>query len=176
VESGEEVAFSEFMAARWAVLFRAAYLITGDRHQAEELLQSALAKTYVSWHRIKSKQSADSYVRTTMFNTAASGWRKHRRERLTDSMPEIVSDGGLAQADDRLALWAHIQALPPRMRATLVLRFYEDLTEAQTAAELGCSIGSVKSQTHRALARLREAVGDRFDEQTFSQLNTLGER
>jgi len=176
MDSGEEIPFSEFMAARWAPLFRTAYLITGDRHQAEELLQAALAKTYVKWSRIASKQAADSYVRTTMFNTAASGWRKHRREHLTDSLPEVASDGGLPQTSDRLDLWTHIQELPPRMRATLVLRFYDDLTEAQTAAELGCSVGSVKSQTHRALARLREAMGDRFDDETMTALSTKGER
>lgn len=176
MESGEDIAFSEFMAARWGPLFRTAYLITGDRHQAEELLQTALAKTYVKWARITSKQAADSYVRTTMFNTAASGWRKLRRERLTDTLPDVGTDGGLPQSDDRMALWAHIQELPPRMRATLVLRFYEDLTEAQAAAELGCSIGSVKSQTHRALARLREAMGDRFDDETITALSSKGER
>lgn len=177
MQASDEVAFSDFMAARWSALFRTAYLITGDRHQAEDLLQTAMAKTYVGWDRIVSKQAADAYVRRAMINTAASRWRKHRRERLTDDVPDRGGDGGLAQSDDRMALWRHIKELPPRMRATLVLRFYEDLTEAQTAAELGCSVGSVKSQTHRALGRLRAALGpDALSDRTFAGLAREGEQ
>jgi RNA polymerase sigma-70 factor (sigma-E family) len=171
----DDVVFEDFMAARWAPLFRTAYLITGDRHQAEELLQAALAKTYVGWDRIRDKKAADSYVRTTMLRTAASTWRKRRREHLTDRVPEQSAADAAAGTDSRLALWTHILALPPRMRATLVLRFYEDLTEAQTAAELGCSVGSVKSQTSRALDRLRASLGDDATT-TFAELTHKGDR
>jgi len=171
----EDLSFEEFMAARWAPLFRTAYLIAGDRHQAEELLQSALAKTYVAWDRIRDKKAADGYVRKAMLNTAASKWRKHRREQLTDRPPERVQADPAGGTADRLALWTHILALPPRMRATLVLRFYEDLTEAQTAAELGCSVGSVKSQTSRALDRLRQSWGDDATI-AFAELTQEGDR
>lgn len=173
--SGGELEFSEFMAARWAPLFRTAYLITGDRHQAEEVLQSALAKTYVGWDRIRNKQAADAYVRKAIVQTAASGWRKRRREHLTEKPLDLVDADRTAGTDDRLALWTHILALPPRMRATLVLRYYEDLSEAQTAAELGCSVGSVKSQTSRALERLRAALGDEAGA-AVAHLTTEGDR
>lgn len=177
MQASDDASFSEFMAARWAPLFRTAYLITGDRHQAEDLLQTALAKTYVGWDRIVSKQAADAYVRKAMLNTAATRWRRGSRERLTDEVPDRGGDGGLGLSDDRMALWAHIRALPPRMRATLVLRFFEDLTEAQTAEELGCSVGSVKSQTHRALERLRAAIGDDALSRTdFATITSEGER
>lgn len=175
MESGDELEFSEFMAARWAPLFRTAYLITGDRSQAEEVLQAALAKTYAGWTRLRNKQSADAYVRKAMVHTAASTWRKHRREYLTDEAPERVDADATLRSDDRLALWPQILALPPRMRATLVLRFYEDLTEAQTAAELGCSVGTVKSQTARALDRLRAAF-DGDAGAAFRHLTKEGER
>lgn len=153
-----EVAFSDFMAARWNALFRAAYLITGDAHEAEDLLQSALAKTFVAWKRVRAKEHADAYVRRVMINTAASRWRKRAREMLVDETPDLGHDGVLDSATTQVVLWQRICELPPRMRATLVLRYYEDLTEAETARELGCSVGAVKSQTHHALKRLRTSL------------------
>lgn len=152
--------FSEFMSARWTPLFRTAYLLTGDRHEAEDLLQSALARTCVRWDSIRDKGAADAYVRTAMLHQMSRQWRKRRREVPTDDLPDVGHDGGLDVRADHLALWVEIRRLPPRMRATLVLRYVEDLTEAATAAELGCSVGTVKSQTHHALQRLRAALPD----------------
>jgi RNA polymerase sigma-70 factor (sigma-E family) len=155
-----ELTFSDFMAARWAPLYRTAYLLTGDQHEAEELLQAALAKTCVRWGSIREKAAADAYVRRAMLHQLASRWRRPVRELATDELPDRGHGGGLDVRADHLALWEEIRRLPPRMRATLVLRYVEDLTEAATARELGVSVGSVKSQTHNALKRLRAALPD----------------
>ncbi|MCW2844670.1 MAG: sigE 3 [Nocardioides sp.] len=155
-----EITFSEFMAARWTPLFRTAYLLTGDRHEAEDLLQGALARTCVRWAGIRDKRAADSYVRQAMVHQMSRQWRHRGREVATDDLPDAGHSGGLDVRADHLVLWAEIRRLPPRMRATLVLRYLEDLTEAATARELGCSVGAVKSQTHHALKRLRAALPD----------------
>lgn len=155
----DEVAFSEFMAARWGSLYRTAYLLTGDRHEAEDLLQTALANTYVAWPRIRAREAVDAYVRRAMVNQAGRVWRKRNRATLTDDVPDPGHDGGLAGYAESATLWRAVTELPPRMRAVLVLRYYEDLTEAETAATLGCSVGAVKSQSHHALKRLRSVIG-----------------
>ncbi len=154
------ITFSEFMAARWAPLYRTAYLLTGDRHDAEDLVQAALARTCVRWSSIRDKRAAYAYVRQAMVNQMSRQWKEGRREVVTDDLPELGHHGGLDVRADHLALWAEIRKLPPRMRATLVLRYVEDLTEADAAHALGCSVGSVKSQTHHALRRLRAALPD----------------
>jgi len=153
-----DLEFGEFMAARWAPLYRTAYLLTGNRHDAEDLLQGALARTCARWGSIRDKSAADAYVRRAMVHAAPRGWKRRGRELVTDQPPDSGHHGGLDVRADHLALWAEIRRLPPRMRATLVLRYVEDLTEEATARELGCSVGSVKSQTHRALRRLRDAL------------------
>ncbi len=170
MQVSDELAFGDFMAARWNALFQTAYLITGDRHQAEDLLQSALAKTFVAWKRVKAKEAADAYVRRVMVNTAATRWKRRRHETLVDVAPDPGHDGGMESATTQVVLWERICALPPRMRATLVLRYYEDLTEAETARELGCSVGAVKSQTHHALKRLRDAFGETDDNLAMGEL------
>lgn len=155
-----QIGFSEFMAARWGPLYRTAYLLTGDRHEAEDLLQGALARTCVRWDSIRDKGAADAYVRRAMVHAASRQWGKRGREVVTDEVPDLGHFGGLDVRADHLALWTEIRRLPPRMRATLVLRYVEDLTEAATAHALGCSVGAVKSQTHHALKRLRAALPD----------------
>ena len=155
-----ELTFADFMSARWSSLFRTAYLLTGDRHEAEDLLQTALARTFVRWKGIRDKGAADAYVRRAMLNLASRRWRTRGRELTLERLPEPAHDGGVGSSDARMLLWREIVKLPPRMRAALVLRFYEDLSEAATAAELGCSVGTVKSQTHHALRRLRDALGE----------------
>lgn len=149
--------FEEFMAARWRPLYRTAYLLTGDRHEAEDLLQTALARTCVRWGSIRDKGAADAYVRRAMVNLAQRGWKRRGREVVTETLPDAGHDH-LGVRADHLALWAEVRRLPARMRATVVLRFFEDLSVAETARELGCSEGAVKSQTHHALRRLREAL------------------
>jgi len=157
--TGTELAFEDFMAARWGPLFRTAYLLTGDRHEAEELLQNALARTCVKWAGIRDKGAADAYVRRTMTHLAQRQWGRRGREVSTDLLPETGHDH-LGMRADQLALWEEVRRLPARMRATVVLRFFEDLSVEATAHELGCSEGSVKSQTHHALKRLRAALPD----------------
>jgi RNA polymerase sigma-70 factor (sigma-E family) len=160
VVSDSEPRFADFMAASWARLYRTAYLLTGDPHEAEDLLQTVLAKTCVRWGSIRDKRAAEAYVRRGLAREVQRTWRRRSREVVTDEVPDLGHAGALATRADHLALWQEIRNLPPRMRATLVLRYFEDLTEAQTADALGCSIGSVKSQTHHALVRLRAALPD----------------
>lgn len=160
MSSAGELGFDEFMQARWPALYRTAYLLTGDRHRAEDLLQDALARTCVRWGSIRDKGAADAYVRQAMVRQMSSQWRRRGRELPTEQLPDPGHAGGLDVRADYLDLWAEIRRLPPRMRATLVLRYVEDLTEEATARELGCSVGTVKSQTHHALKRLRAALPD----------------
>ena len=155
-----EISFEVFMAARWAPLYRTAYLLTGDGHQAEELLQGALARTCARWDKIRDKQAASAYVRRAMVHEASRSWGRRGREVPTDALPETGIAGELDVRADHLALWAEIRRLPPRQRVTIVLRFVEDLTEEATARELGVAVGTVKSQTHHALRRLRAALPD----------------
>lgn len=154
------VTFDEFMAARWGPLFRTAYLLTGDRHQAEDLLQDALARTCARWSSIRDKGAADAYVRQAMVRQMTRTWPRRGREVPTEELPDAGHAGGLDVRATHLDLWAEVRRLPPRMRATIVLRYAEDLTAEATAEALGCSVGSVKSQTHHALKRLRAALPD----------------
>jgi RNA polymerase sigma-70 factor (sigma-E family) len=158
MRSADETAFAEFVQGRWAALYRTAYLLTGNRHDAEDLLQTALANTYVGWRRIRDRGATEAYVRRALVNAASRAWRKRSRTVLTDEVPDAGHDGGLTSLADKAELWRAVCELPPRMRATLVLRYYEDLSEMETAAALDCSVGSVKSQTHHALRRLRAAL------------------
>lgn len=157
MERTAPVDFTEFMRARWGTLFRTAYLLTGNRHDAEELLQEALARTCTKWGSIRDKGAAEAYVRRILVHEAGRGWRRRDRERVTDAPPDAGSVGG--DSDQHVDLWRAICALPPRMRAALVLRYYEDLSVGDTALALACSEGAVKSQTHAAVKRLRGALG-----------------
>ena len=155
-----EITFAEFMAARWGPLYRTAYLLAGERHEAEDLLQSALARTCVRWDAIRDKGAADAYVRQAMVRQMSRAWRSGRRVVVVDQVPDTGHLGGLDVRADHLVLWEAVRGLPPRMRATLVLRYVEDLTEEATAHQLGVSVGTVKSQTHHALRRLRASLPD----------------
>ena len=154
--------FSAFVSARWPALVRTAYLLTGNRAAAEDLVQTALAKTYAAWGRIREPEAAEAYVRRTMMTTHLSWWRKHRgRESVVAEAPERDRSGSMDPLETvvaRSTLWPHLVQLPKGQRAVIVLRYYEDLTEAQTAQVLGCSVGTVKSQTSRALRTLRSAM------------------
>jgi RNA polymerase sigma-70 factor (sigma-E family) len=156
----DEAAFTEFVTGRWAALYRTSYLLTGNRHDAEDLLQNALANTYAGWSRIRDRGATEAYVRRALVNAASRGWSKRGRSVPTEDVPDPGHDGGITGLADNAALWRAVCELPPRMRATLVLRYYEDLSEAETAKALDCSLGSVKSQTHHALKRLRAALGE----------------
>ena len=149
--------FSAYLAARQPSLLRTAYLLTGDRHQAEDLVQTAFAKLYLAWDKVQQRDSLDGYVRRILVNEHNSLWRRgwKKREHPSDVMPEqhyhdAYDDGRGA------ALWEVVQTLPKKARAVVVLRYYEQLSEAETAEVLGVSVGTVKSQTNRSLALLRE--------------------
>ncbi|MFE9205336.1 SigE family RNA polymerase sigma factor [Micromonospora sp. NPDC007230] len=155
-----EEEFREFVAARSGALLRTAYLLTGDWATAEDLLQTALTKTYLAWKRLGGIEAIEPYARRVMVNTSTSWWRRRwHGERPTEVLPERAGVDEIEQQLDRDALWRHLQALPARQRAVLVLRFYEDMSEAQTAALLEISPGTVKSQTSRALHTLRRRLG-----------------
>ena len=148
--------FTAYLEARQGRLLRTAYLLTGDQHQAEDLLQTSLAKLYLAWDKVRDRGSVDAYVRRIMVNENNSLWRRawKRREHATDTMPETgvvdVYDDGMGGA-----LWSFVQTLPPKQRSVVVLRYYEQLSEAEIADVLGISVGTVKSQASRALAALR---------------------
>lgn len=157
--SSIEDEFREFVAARSAALLRTAYLLAGDRATAEDLLQTALTKTYLAWKRLGTIEAVEPYARRVLLNTATSWWRRRwHGERPTEVLPERAVPDRTEEHLERDALWRHVKALPVRQRAVLVLRFYEDLSEAQTAALLDISPGTVKSQTSRALATLRRRL------------------
>lgn len=150
-------AFEEFVVARSERLLRTAYLLTRDHALAEDLLQTALAKAWSSWHRIEA--DPESYVRRIIVNTFATWWRRRWNGELpTEELPEpAASNPHLAGPDVAVStdLWDAVGRLPKRQRAVVVLRFYEDMSEAATAELLGVSAGTVKSQTSKALAKLR---------------------
>jgi RNA polymerase sigma-70 factor (sigma-E family) len=156
--STRDADFEAWMTARQPALLRTAYLLTGDAHSAEDLVQSVLAKLYLAWDRIRDREHVDAYARRALINEHRSAWRRpsRRREVVTDRPPER---GVSHEYDDRHdALWAFVCTLPTKQRAVVVLRYYEELSEAETADALGISVGTVKSQASRALAALRERL------------------
>jgi len=161
VKARDHSAFAEFAAARAAALHRAAYLLVGDRQLAQDLVQEALTKTYVAWPRLRETRNAEAYCRKAMTTTAITWFRRRGwdNERPSETVPELGQGYDDASAQ-RLTIWEALLELPVRQRATLVLRFYEDLTEAQTAEVMGCAVGTVKSQVSAALTKLRDRFGD----------------
>lgn len=152
--------FEAYVSASQTRHLRTAFLLTGDQHLAEDLLQTALAKLYLAWHRVASRESLDAYVRRIMVNENTSWHRRawKRRETVVDVVPEHSNPADpYRMFDQRDRLWPLVQRLPARQRAAVVLRYYEDLSERDTAAILNCSVGTVKSQTSRAIATLRTA-------------------
>ena len=150
--------FAEFVGARWSALYRLAYLLTASPTGAEDLLQSSLEKAYVRWSRIGRMEYAEAYVRRMIANTYLSGRRRAWvGEEPYDRMPE-TGDSAEGALLDRAMLWPLVCALPPRQRAVIVLRYYEDLSEADIGAALGCSTGTVKSQSSAAMKTLRRAL------------------
>ena len=149
--------FREFVVARSPALLRTAYLITGNRPDAEDLLQTSLARTYLAWGRIREREAREAYVRRVMANTSTSIWRRKRVTQVPlDSAPDLARPDGTEARDLHDALWQALAGLPRRARAMVVLRYYEDMSEAEVAAVLQVSVGTVKSTVSRALARLRE--------------------
>lgn len=152
--------FAELYQHAWPRLLRSAYGITGDRQLAEDAVQVAFAKAYASWSRVRRADDPVAYLRMMAVNAALANARKasNRRERPTDQLPERRVDAGADRVVERQGLWAAVTALPPRQRAVVVLRYYEDLSEAEIAQVLGCAPGTVKSQASAALKTLRSHV------------------
>jgi len=158
----EAVGFDDFVALRSDSLLRTAYLLTHDHALAEDLLQTALTKAWGAWRRIDGNHEA--YVRRILVTTYSTWWRrKWRGETPAELLPEPThpngrdgdAAGSTAASDSRIDLWTALGRLPRKQRAVVVLRYYEGLTEAEAAAVLGCAVGTVKSQTSRALTKLR---------------------
>ncbi|SBT51128.1 SigE family RNA polymerase sigma factor [Micromonospora narathiwatensis] len=160
MDEDDRARLAEFVAGRTPALMRVAYLLTGDRHAAEDLFQSALAKTIPKWRTLR-HTDPEGYLRTVMYREQVSWWRRLRRRRET----ALTGDGPIQPdpsggTDVRLAMRAALRRLPPAQRTVLVLRYYEDLPEARVAEVLGCTIGTVRSRTHRAVTRLRQLLPD----------------
>ena len=155
--------FREFMHGRWPAMVRLAYALTGDQGHAEDVAQAAFARAYASWPKVRRTGNPEAYVRRIVVNENRNRFRKQRvAERLTDVPPEPGPRTGATDAtsqyDERSALMAALRRLGPRQRAVVVLRYWLGLTEAEAAAELNCSVGTVKSQASRALATLRQSA------------------
>ncbi|GAA3078320.1 SigE family RNA polymerase sigma factor [Streptosporangium carneum] len=148
--------FTDFVAVRGSALYRYGYVLTGNAEDAADLTQEALMRLGDAWSRIRKKDDPEGYVRTTMARLHISLWRRLRRERLVAAVPEA------AYTDDHLGgdtgLWNELKTLPPKQRAVLVLRYYEDLSDQEIAELLGISRGTVRSQAARALDKLRVRV------------------
>ena len=157
--------FQAFVIGRWPRLMRTAFLLTGEQHAAEDLVQSTLEQVYVAWRRVGSADEPEAYVRRVMINAHARRHRRRLREFLApkddSGLAHEQPDTGdrIAQADDRNALLTALAELPARQREAVVLRYWEDLTETQTAEAMGCSVGAVKSNAAKGIAKLRAIPG-----------------
>jgi RNA polymerase sigma-70 factor (sigma-E family) len=148
--------FRDYVQTRRGALVRTAYLLTGNAADAEDLVQSALAKTYLAWDRIEDPAALDGYVRRALVNTHISGWRRRRiKEYPTDDLPDQAVADHATSSDLQETIRQAVDRLPQRMRATIKLRYYNDMTEAEVAEALGVSLGTVKSTVARAVAKLR---------------------
>lgn len=151
--------FREFMHGRWPAMVRLAYALTGDPGHAEDIAQVAFAKAYAAWPRVSRTGNPDAYVRKIVVNENRNRFRKQRvPEHLTDIPPEQAGRAEDRDVADHSALISALRALGPRQRAVIVLRYWLDLSEAEVAATLDCSVGTVKSQASRALAALRKSA------------------
>ncbi len=154
--------FVEFVTTCSERLLRAAYLLTGDAHRAEEAAQSALVRTYAKWSRVR-REDAYAYTRRIMVNQLIDEWRRPWREYAAPQLPDHLGDPSGDPADEVVArrwVLAALATLTPRERAIVVLRYYFELSEVDTAAELDVSVGTIKSTASRALAKLRITVGE----------------
>jgi RNA polymerase sigma-70 factor (sigma-E family) len=157
--------FETFFRMRSPALLRTAYLLTGDRQLAEDLVQEPLARTYRAWHKLAADGNPEAYTRRIMYHLQVSRWRRRRvTEIRTDHLPEQGTQRDEAgEAVNRLALRRALATLPARQRAAVILRYFEDRSEAETAEILGCRVGTVKSHLSRAVAALRAQLPNLFD-------------
>jgi RNA polymerase sigma-70 factor (sigma-E family) len=167
--------FDAFMTASWSSLFRAAMLMTGDFHAAEDLLQASMAKVYRAWPRVSRVDHPRAYARTVMTNEAIS-WSRRRSssERPVDHWPDQATPGHEDRVAETEQVRRLLQLLSPRQRAVVVLRYYEDMSEVEIAAALGMSQGSVKSHAHHALRMLERLVTAEGDADHDVDVETKG--
>ncbi len=152
-------AFDEYVRTRGQRLIRTAYLLVGDAHAAEDLVQNALASALVSWRRLRDVADMDAYMYTALVHARSRSWRRRWHGEIpSERLPESPTVDETARLDRYDELLAALRELPAGQREAVVLRYFEDLTEAQTAQLLRCSVGTVKSQTSRGLAKLRLAL------------------
>ena len=158
MSAGDRVAFGEYVRSRSQALLRAAQAMTGNRADAEDLLQATLVKAYQSWDRIDDQAALDTYVRRVMVEHPHLGWRRRRVDEYpTDELPDSPSaEDATRDSDLHDVVQRAIDRLPRQMRAAVMLRFYDDMTEPEVAAALGVSVGTVKSTVARAVAKLRK--------------------
>ncbi|WP_049571339.1 SigE family RNA polymerase sigma factor [Nonomuraea sp. SBT364] len=160
MDPGFEADFRQFVVDRSGALFRTAYLLTGDRHAAEDLVQSALTKTAAKWRGLRDPAAVEGYVRRAMYHEQVSWWRRRSRvaEVSTGRLPDQAADGHADAVDLRMVMRAALSRLTPRQRTMLVLRYFEDLSETEIARVLGVRVGSVRSQIYRSLERLKKTA------------------
>jgi RNA polymerase sigma-70 factor (sigma-E family) len=157
--------FQAFVIGRWPRLMRTAFLLTGEQHAAEDLVQSTLEQAYVTWRKVASADDPEAYVRRVMINAHSRRYRRKLREFLApkddSGLTHEIADTGdhISRADDRHTLLKALAELPPRQREAVVLRYWEDLTETQAAEAMGCSVGAVKSNAAKGIAKLRAIPG-----------------
>jgi len=160
----DDEGFDAFVRARTPALLRTAYLLTGDQQLAEDLVQTALAGTSLAWRRLQRRESAEAYVRQVMYHQQVSWWRRRRvSERPYERLPEPATSDSADTTAVRVAVASALARLTPRQRAVLVLRYFDDQPDRVVAELLGCSVGTVKSQTHKALAKLRATAPELAD-------------
>jgi RNA polymerase sigma-70 factor (sigma-E family) len=157
IGTGDAEDFSAFATSRWPGLVRLAFGLTGDRGLAEDMAQTALARAYVAWRRVSRADDPDAYLRRILINASHRRFRRRRVAEQPGDPPDTPVDGPADLVGERTALLTALRELPPRQRAVIVLRYWADLTDAQIAAALGCSPGTVRSQLSRALAKLRDS-------------------
>jgi RNA polymerase sigma-70 factor (sigma-E family) len=158
MKAEDEAEFRDYVAGRWTWLVQAAVLLTGDPWHAEDLAQTTLERVFASWSRVRDADDMDAYTMRILINQNKNRFRRRRVvEDLTATPPEIRGGGGdpASRVDQRDGLLAALASLPKRQREVVVLRYWEDRSEAQTASILGCSVGTVKSQAAKGLAKLR---------------------
>lgn len=155
--AGHYPGFGDYVRMRRSALFRTAMSLTGNNQaDAEDLVQATLVKTYLAWEKIAGAEAPDTYVRRIMVNTHISGWRRRRVDEYpTDELPEEPTDGQVPDCELHEVVRRALDRLPRRMRAAVMLRYYDDMSEPEVAAALGISVGTVKSTVARAVAKLR---------------------
>lgn len=159
-------AYSEFVLSRQGRLRRAAYLMCGDADQAEDLLQEALIALAEKWEKV---EHPDAFVRAVIYRQRVSWWRRNRREVAVEQLPDPGVEDGAERRAREAEVHDLLRSLPPRQRAALVLRYFEDLTEAQAAEVMGVAVGTVKSLSHQAIARMREELAEHAAREAVEQ-------